>query len=172
MKLQAYADCDEVEFLVNGKSYGKVAPVEYKAFCEVPFEAGIVEVRAIRGGEVVAADRIETAGAPAAIVLTAERAAVAADGMDLAFIHVDLVDAEGKPSIDVPVMLTAKVSGAGKFLAIGSGNPCTQENFTDSRLTFHGSALVCARALRDAGEMLIEVSGDGVKSASITIAVK
>lgn len=172
VKLQAYADCDEIEFIVNGKTCAKAAPVEYKAFCEAPYETGVVEVRAIKGGKVIAVDRIETAGAPAAIKLTAERAAIAADGMDLAYVHVDIVDCEGRPAIEMPVKLTANVTGAGRFLAIGSGNPCTEENFTHSRMSWNGAALVCARAGRECGEMIIEVSGEGIGSAQIKIDVK
>lgn len=172
VKLQAYADCDEVEFLVNGVPQGKVTPVEYKAFLEVPYAPGEVEVRAIRNGEVVAADRIVTSGAPAKIALRAERPTIKANGMDLAYIHVDVLDENGNPSIDTPVNLTASVSGAGKFLAIGSGNPCTEENFTSSRLTWHGAALVCARAGREKGELTITVTSEGVETAEITVTVE
>ena len=68
--------------------------------------------------------------------------------------------------------LTAAVSGAGSFLAIGSGNPCTEENYTDSRITFRGTAMVCTRAAKEAGELTIKITAENLPEASITIKVE
>ena len=111
-------------------------------------------------------------GAPAAIRLTAERSVLAADGMDIAYVHADLVDAEGRVVTGNDMKLIASVSGAGSFLAIGSGNPCTEENFTDSRMTFRGKALVCARAAKKSGELTIKVTAEGLPEAIIAVKVE
>ena len=172
VKVQAYADCDEVEFILNGAVMGREVPVEYKVFKELPYEPGYIEVRAIKAGEVIATDLIETTGAPAAIRLHAEREVIAADGMDLAYVHADIVDAQGRRVTGSDMKLTASVSGAGSFLAIGSGNPCTEENFTDSRITFRGTAMVCARAAKESGNMTIKVTAEGLPEAEITLRVE
>ncbi len=172
VKVQAYADCDEVEFVLNGNVMGREVPVEYKVFKELPYEPGYIEVRAIKGGEVVATDRIETTGAPAAISLRAERSTIAADGMDLAYVHADIVDAQGRRVTGCDMKLTAAVSGAGTFLAFGSGNPCTEENYTDSRITFRGTAMLCARAAKESGELVVKVSAEGLPETSITLKVE
>ena len=172
VKVQAYANCDEVEFVLNGEAMGREVPVEYKVFKELPYQPGYIEVRAIRGGEVVATDKIETTGAPAAIKLYAENPALAADGMDIAYVHAELIDAEGRKVTGDDMKLTASVSGAGAFLAIGSGNPCTEENFTNSRITFRGAAMVCARAAKEAGELTVKVVAEGLPEAEITLKVE
>ena len=172
VKVQAYADCDEVEFVLNGAIMGREAPVEYKVFKELPYEPGYIEVRAIKAGEIVAIDRIETTGAPAAIKLRAERDIIAADGMDLAYVHADIVDAQGRRITGSDMKLTASVSGAGTFLAFGSGNPCTEENYTDSRITFRGTAMVCARAAKESGELTIKVTADDLPEAEVTVRVE
>lgn len=172
VRVQAYADCDEVEFVLNGEVMGREIPVEYKVFRELPYRPGYVEVRAIRGGEVVAVDRIETTGAPVAIKLCAERPVIMADGMDVAYVCAEIVDAQGRRVIGSDVKLTASVSGAGAFMAIGSGNPCTGENFTDSRVTFRGRAMVCARAAKEPGEMTVEVTAEGLPAAKLSITVR
>jgi len=171
VKVQAYADCDEVEFVLNGAVMGREVPVEYKVFKELPYEPGYIEVRAIKAGEVIATDRIETTGAPAAIRLRAERDVIAADGMDLAYVHAYIVDAQGRRVTGSDMKLTASVSGAGSFLAIGSGNPCTEENFTDSRITFRGKAMVCARAAKESGELVVKVTAEGLPEAVLSITV-
>lgn len=172
VKVQAYADCDEVEFVLNGEVMGREIPVEYKAFMELPYRSGYVEVRAIKSGKVVAVDRLETTGAPAAVKLYAERPVIAADGMDVAYVHAELVDAQGRRITGSDVKLAASVSGAGKFLAIGSGNPCTEEDFTDSRVTFRGRAMICARAAREPGELVVKVSAEGLPESTLSISVK
>lgn len=172
VKVQAYADCDEVEFVLNGEVMGREIPVEYKVFKELPYQPGCVEVRAIKNGEVVATDKLTTTGAPAAIRLYAERPAIAADGMDVAYVHAELVDANGLRVTGSDMKLTASVSGAGSFLAIGSGNPCTEENFTDSRITFRGKAMVCARAAKESGELTVKVTAEGLPEATLSIAVE
>ncbi|MDY2602466.1 MAG: glycoside hydrolase family 2 TIM barrel-domain containing protein [Eubacteriales bacterium] len=168
---QAYADCDEVEFYVNGRLAGKAVPVEYKAACEIPYEKGTLEVRAITGGQVVATDRLETTGEPAAIVLTPEMASVSANGMDLIYIRAEVVDAEGRAVTHRDVKLTVEVSGAATFLGIGSGNPCTDEDYTHARNTFRGAALICARAGQAGGDATISVSCEGLPEVKTTVKV-
>ena len=141
-------------------------------FRELPYQPGCVEVRAVRNGEVVAVDRLETTGAPVAVKLYAERPVIAADGMDVAYVHAELVDAQGRRVTGSDVKLTASVSGAGAFLAIGSGNPCTEENFTDSRVTFRGKAMICARAAKEPGELVIEVTSENLPAAKLNITVE
>ena len=68
--------------------------------------------------------------------------------------------------------LTASVTGAGQFIAIGSGNPCTEENFTDSRVTFRGKAMVCARAAKEIGELVVKVTAEGLPEATLSITVE
>lgn len=171
VRLSAYADCDEVAFLVNGTECARVRPAEYRASAEVPYERGAVEAVAYRGGAEIARDRIETAGAPAKIVLAPERARIHADGMDLAFVRVSLADEDGRPVTTVPVRVTASAEG-GTLLAVGSGNPCTQENFCDTRETFDGVAMACVRAPKAPGEILLTVTAEGLEPAQITLSAR
>jgi beta-galactosidase len=173
VKVEAYCDCDEVEFFVNGRSVGKAKSEKLVASLEIPYEPGILEAVAIRNGEPSAKDRLTTSGAPAKIVLTPDRTVISADGLDLCFIHATVLDADNNPVITSEVELSAKVEGAGVLAGFGSGNPCTPENYgTGKRLVFDGRALLCVRAGRSAGDIRIDVSADGLESASITICCK
>ncbi|MBN2046616.1 MAG: DUF4982 domain-containing protein [Anaerolineaceae bacterium] len=169
VKLQAYADCDEVEFILNGESQGKVKPEEFKAFIELPYQPGTVEAVAWKDGKAVASDLLKTACDPTHLILKADRAVVAADGMDLSFITVEVVDSDGVLVVDSPVEIRVSISGAGKLAGLGSGNPCTEENYGTSRQTFNGRALICVRAAREAGEIQVEVSAENLPSAAAVI---
>lgn len=173
VKLSAYADCDEVEFVVNGRSMGKVKPEELKAFLEVPYEPGKVEAIAWRNGEKAASDVLVTAGKPAKLVLQPEKTCIAADGMDLVFVTAAVVDEAGIPVIAQPVEISAQVEGAGKLAGLGSGNPCTEENYgTGKRMTFNGQVLICVRAGKEAGEILVQVNAEGLTGDSVVLQCK
>lgn len=170
VKVQAYADCDEVEFVVNGKSMGKVKPVELKATMEIPYEPGILEAIAWKNGKKVAFDKLQTAGKAAKIVLKPESDVIAADGMDLCFIPVEIVDEKGVLVVEEAVEISVKVEGAGTLAGLGSGNPKTEENYgTGKRYTFDGRALICVRAGRESGAIRVEVSAEGFETSFVEI---
>ena len=92
-----YSNLDEVELFVNGKSQGKqkvphLGHVQWK----VRYEPGAIEARGYKGGKVVLTEKRETTGPAAAIRLTADRTEINADGEDLAFVTVEVLDKEGR----------------------------------------------------------------------------
>lgn len=173
VQLEAYADCDSVDFYVNGKKCAS-APIEkLKAFATVAYEPGTVEAVAIKDGAEIARTQLKTAGKAVRIALTADRPEFSADGMDLCFVKAQLVDADGVPVVNAPVELTANVSGAGTLAGFGSGNPCTTEDYgTGRRMTFDGSALIAVRAGRSAGTIELAVTASGLPAAIINLTTK
>ena len=170
VKAEAYADCDEVEFLVNGKSFGRTKVEKLKAFMEVPYTPGKLAAVAWKDGRAIAGDEIETAGPAAEIRLTADREILRADGMDLCFIKAELLDDNGVLAVSRPFDLTASVSGAGRLAGFGSGNPKTTEDYgTGRRRTFDGRALLAVRADRTPGDIHIAVVSDTLPAAQISI---
>lgn len=166
IQLDAYADCDEVEFFINGKSVGKAKPDKLTASITIPYERGRVEAVAIRGGKECARTCLVTTGAPAKLVLEADRAEICADGMDLSFIKAYVTDAEGNPICTNDIEISAEVSGAGRLAGLGSGNPCTAENYgTGKRFTYDGRALICVRAGSEAGKISVKAGAGDIKAA-------
>jgi len=168
-----YSDADEVEFICNGKSMGRSKVVRLTADCIFPYEPGVLEAVGYKDGAEYCRDRIETTGAPVSIRLYAEKGGIAADGMDLAYVWAELTDAEGRRVYNADCELNVSVSGAGTLLGLGSGNPCTAENYgTGRRVTFRGRALAVVRAAREPGEAEVCVTTPGLPSEKIVIAVK
>lgn len=163
VKLDAYADCDEVEFRINDKSLGRVKPERYIASLEIPYEKGTLIAIAYQDGEEIARDSLETTGKPAEIKIIPEKKQVAADGMDLAYVRIEIRDADGRLVTAHAVEVSVEVSGAGKLAGLGSGNPCTEENYgTGKRQTWNGSVLAAIRAAKTAGDIVISVAADGM----------
>ena len=173
VRAAAYSDADEVEFLCNGKSMGRCPVVRLSAECIFPYEPGVVEAIGYKNGEEYCRDRIETTGEPVGVRLFAEKEAMGADGMDLGYVWAEFVDSEGRRVYNADIELNVSVSGAGTLLGLGSGNPCTAENYgTGRRFTFRGRALAVIRAAREAGEVEICVSTPGLPSAKLVLCVK
>jgi beta-galactosidase len=175
-KVVVFSENEDVELFVNGRSYGR-KPVsratEYKAVFYARYEPGELKAVGYVGGKPVSQWTLETAGPPAAIRLSVDRAKIAADGDDLAYVTVELVDAKGHPTYmpDADRLLTFKVDGAGVLAGVGNGNPTALESFqSGKRSTFRGRAVAVIRAGHKPGPIRMEVGGEGLPSAVVTVA--
>lgn len=170
--IEAYADCDEVEFILNGESMGKISVDRLTARFSLPYWPGTLKAVAWKNNIAVAEDTLLTAGASARIELTPDRNTVKADGMDLCFVTIRLVDENGTVVPADEIELLAAVEG-GVLAGLGSGNPCTDENYgTGKRRLWKGQVLACLRAPEHAGEMVLTVSVEGLPEAKLSIACK
>ncbi|HEU5019167.1 MAG TPA: glycoside hydrolase family 2 TIM barrel-domain containing protein [Pseudolabrys sp.] len=174
-KIVVFSEDDEVELFLNGRSLGR-KPVskatEYRAVFYARFEPGELKAVGYVDGKPVSQWTLQTAGPPAAIHLRVDRARINADGDDLAYVTVELVDAKGRPTYmpesDRP--LTFKVEGAGVLAGVGNGDPTALESFqSGKRSTFHGRAVAVVRAGRRPGAIRIEVFGAGLTPATVTV---
>ena len=166
---EAYGDFDEVEFILNGKSLGKVPVKRLIAGLVTRYQPGSLKAVGYKNGIATAEDLLTTAGAPSRIELTADRCTLRADGTDLSFVTARITDDRG---ITVPaddIALQAEVTG-GILQGFGSGNPCTDENFgTGKRRVWNGLALLCLRAPLDPGTIRLTVKGERLPAETITV---
>lgn len=100
VEVNIYADADEVELLLNGRSLGRkpcTEAQEYLAVFRFAYEPGTLEAVSYKNGVETGRDTLATASKTAALRLTADRPAIAADGKDLCFVQIQCVDAAGNP---------------------------------------------------------------------------
>ena len=138
---------------------------------DVTYQPGEIKVVAYDAdGKAVAEKVIRTAGKASAIRLTPDREVLKADGEDLCYVNVSLVDKDGNP---VPVdsrLVKVKVTGAGSFKAIANGDPTCLEPFQQPQMhLFSGQLTVLVQAATQPGDITVEVSGKGVKKAIMKI---
>ena len=141
---------------------------------EVTYQPGELKVVAYDADGNVAEEKVvRTAGRPAAIKLTPDREMLAADGEDLCYLNVSLIDKDGNP---VPMdnrLVNVKVSGAGSFKAIANGDPTCLESFQQPQMhLFSGQLTVLIQSSEEAGEIVVEVSGKGVRKATVKLQTK
>lgn len=166
-----YNNADEVELFVNGKSQGIRSKTDdcLHTVWRTVFEPGIVEVVARKDGKQVGSKTIQTAGEPAQIRLTVDRYGESASEDALAFVTVEIADAEGNLCPNADNLVHFDVSGSAFIAGVDNGNPVSMERFKDDkRKAFNGKCLVVLEA-SEAGRAQLKVTSEGLKDSEISI---
>lgn len=165
-----YTNAASVELLVNDKSWGirqndtvQISRRNILCWEEVPFgEGGSLEAIARdKDGKEVARHRIETAGKAVALKVEIETPEQwKADGMDLQYIRVTAVDRKGRPAPTYHELLTVKVEGSARLLALDNGDHYTSDLFYDvtSKQMHQGRMQLILRSQRKAGEVKLKIT--------------
>lgn len=176
-----YTNYSSAELFVNGKSYGKQTKnnqtVENRyrlMWHDVVYEPGEVKVIAYdRNGKATAEKVIRTAGKPHRIELSTPHHTLNADGKDLAYVTLRIVDKDGNLCPTDGRLVNFNVKGAGRYRASANGDPTCLDLFHLPRMhAFNGMLTVILQASKEAGTMELKASAKGLKSGSIQIDVK
>lgn len=170
-----YNNADEIELFVNGESQGvrHPEPGKYHSSWRVTYHPGSILAVTRKDGKEVARQEIRTASEPHSIRLTPDRNVINADGKDLSYITVEILDADGNlcPLADNEV--TFKVDGAGFNAGVDNGSPTSLERFKDDkRKAFYGKALLIVENNGKKGNISVEATSPGLETAKTTIQAK
>jgi beta-galactosidase len=171
--VEIYANCEEVELFLDGRSLGRVPCAQeqkFRAMFEVVYQPGTLKAVGYRAGQPVTEKVLSTTGEPAQIRLTADRKEISADGLDLSFITVEVLDSQGRlhPAAKNDIFFT--IRGAGSILSVGSSNPVSEEAYVGNQRKVHrGRALLVVRAEQEPGEIKLSAQADGLEGAEIVI---
>ena len=168
INVEVYTKEPEVTIYLNNKEIGRKAvnrTTEYKAVFTIPYQPGTL--RAEAGGKKVV---LETAGTPAKLKLTADRRSITADGQDLAFITIEVIDRQGHVCPEAAIPCQVSVSGSGSLLAASSADLMDTEPYTSSRVTtWKGRAIIVVRSAFKTGQAKVSVKST-LPTATISIA--
>ncbi len=167
-----YNQADEVELFVNGKSCGtsKKTTDRLHAQWRVKYEPGEVMAVARRNGQVVRSQIIKTAGRPAQIRLTPDRNVITADGRDLSFVTVEILDRDGNLCPNASDLVQFAVEGNVTIAGVDNGSPISLERFKDTkRRAFYGKCLVVLQNNGTSGSATLRATADGLKEAKVEI---
>jgi len=128
IEVRALSNCEEVELFLNGRSLGRqVMPRNSHLTWMVKYEPGTLSAKGYNDGKVVAETRVETTGDPAAVQLTPVRSAIHADGEDVSVFTVSVADARGRIVPVATNLIHFELSGPGKIIGVGNGDPSCHE---------------------------------------------
>ena len=164
-----HSNCDEVELFLNGKSLGrkKMPHLEHLEW-NVNYQPGSLVAKGYYNHKVIASDRVETTGAPAAIVVSTDRTQLVADGEDVSMVAVKVVDAKGRVVPYASNLIKFSVTGVGTVAGVGNGDPsCHEADKADHRSAFHGLCMVLVGANNTQGAIHLRVTSPGLKAAKL-----
>lgn len=191
-----YTNYPSAELFINGKSQGvrtkdlsvgiegSYTAEAQKSFerqkryrlmwMDTKYEPGTVKVVAYdKDGNAVAEKEIRTAGKPHRLVLEADRNVISADGKDLSFITVSVVDRNGNPCPNVNELVKFNVKGAGSYRAGANGDPSSLDLFHLPQMhLFNGKLVAIVESSETPGTITLEANAKGLRKGSIKIQTK
>lgn len=173
--VHVYSSGDEAELFLNGRSLGrkKRGPLEYRFVWEsVTYAPGELRVVAYKGGAKWAEAVRKTTGPAAKLALAPDRAVVRADGTDLAFVTLSIVDADGLVVPRTRNHVRFSLRGPGEIVATDNGDATSHVSFQSrERAAFNGLALVIVRPRAgEPGTLVLRAESDGLESVEARIA--
>ena len=175
-----YTSWPSAELFVNGKSQGRIVKNadtrldRYRLrWNNVKYEPGEIKVVAYDYDGTPKGEKIiRTAGAPARIVLKADRNSISSKGEDLSFVTVSVVDKDGNPCPTATNKMKFNVSGAAKFRAACNGDATSLVAFNSTEMPlFSGELVVVVEGLKR-GAATLSISADGLTTATLPITVE
>ena len=191
-----YTNYPTAELFINGKSQGKrtkdlsvtvhnsgdsLSTAQFKRqqryrlmWMDTRYEPGTVKVVAYdEQGNAVAEKEMKTAGNPYRIELIADRPTIAADGRDLSFVTVRVVDKEGNLCPNASNQISFKVKGKGYYRAGANGDPTSLESFQEPHMkVFSGMMTAIVASTEEPGKITLEATAKGLKKATLIIESK
>ena len=173
LEVSVYSSCEEVELFLNNKSLGRKKTnrsTEFKAIWVVPYQAGELKTIGYTGKKQVNTAFLRTANEASQIKLTADRNEIKANGQDLSYIMVELLDEKGVRNPKAENLLKFEIEGPGKIIAVGNANPMsTESNQASERKAWQGRCLVIIKSEHQQGKITLKATSGSLKQAGIVI---
>ena len=167
----AYTNFDRVELFLNDKSLGLQENSDdvYHLSWRVTYEPGTIKAVGEKDGVTLTRD-IHTAGDPAVIALSADRSSIKADGRDLSFVTVSILDKKGRLVPHADNLVTFDISGPGFIAGVDNGSQISHEPFkANYRKAFNGLCLAVVQSSGEKGTISLSAISEGLQSAHINV---
>ena len=161
-----------MELYLNGKSVGikKKTGDDLHVMWRLKFEPGALKAVSRKNGRVVLTREIRTAGKAAKIELTADRKTIKADGKDLSFITVKILDKDGNLVPDAANLVSFKINGGAFIASVDNGDEVSHDPFkANYRKAFNGLALAIIQAKEKAGTVTFTATSTGLQPATVIL---
>ncbi|MDU6352613.1 MAG: DUF4982 domain-containing protein, partial [Streptococcus mitis] len=193
--VRVYSNASSVELFLNGKSQGRKTFQEKwtsdgrkyqegegsgQLYLEwrLPYQPG--ELHAVAydcQGQLVAEDRVVTAGKLAKIGLHAEKTQLKPDGQDLLYLYFDVLDKDGNWVPSASNQLHFEIEGPARIVGVDNGRQASRERYKAQkngrfkRKAFHGRGVLLVQSLEQVGQVRVKASGRGLEPASFDLLV-
>lgn len=176
MQVHVYTSYDAVRLVQNGKIIGEqnVSPqTKLTATFTINYQPGTLKAIGLRNNKAVDSVILQTSDKAAKIRLTADRSLIKNNRNDLAYVTVEIVDADGRliPGASIPLQFS--IEGNGEIAATASASPNDMQSFQKpEHRTFRGKCLVIVRPKGNGGKIILQAKGGGLAEGQIVIEAK
>ena len=169
IKVFAYTSCEEVELILNGKTFSRDRVERYThAEWQVPYEPGVLECVGYIGGKRAAYDCVKTSGKAVALKLHLDNAGdITANGEDIAMITCTCVDENGVEVPNAAPTVSFNCNTLGSVVGTGSDNTDHVPVTSTVRKMYAGAIGVAVKVGKEHGELKVFAESDGLDSAVI-----
>jgi len=170
-----YNHADEVELYLNGVSLGKRTKQgdDMHVVWRVKYEPGTLKAVSRKAGKEVLIREIKTAGAPVSIRLTPDRSTIKADGKDLSFVTVELLDKDGNVCPLANQLVKFSVEGAGAIVGTDNGDQNEHSSLKKpDRKLFYGKCLAIVQGTSKPGVITLKATVNGFPNQTLLITTK
>jgi len=173
MTVDVYSKDPRVRLYLNDRFIGEQPcsdTGEYKVRFDLPYSAGRLKAVGIDSAGREDSVILQTAARPSAIRLIADRKQLKADGQDLSYIGIEVVDAQGRIDPNADNRLFFQIEGPGTLAGVANADMQDSESYAgSSRKAWHGRALVVVRTGHAAGKITLRVSAQGLQTGMVTL---
>lgn len=173
VQVEVYSRYPMVRLYLNDKLIDERSVTEaqeYKAVFTVRYAPGVLRAAGVVDGKEMESVTLKSAGKASRIRLVADRQEISADGQDLSYIMVEIVDEKGNPQPQATNQLQFSITGPGTIAGLDNANLKDPDLYTGSaRRAWNGRALAVLRSTRKAGNIRLTVSSPGLPDATIVV---
>jgi beta-galactosidase len=172
--IRIYSNAPKTELFVNDKSMG-IFEIDHEhgeqlsGEWQIPYHKGTIKAVAYdEEGNIVATDIQSSFGDPAKIILNPNKTEMKADGEDIIFVEITMVDHDGIFVSNAKNRVEVEVSGAGRLIGLDNGDSTDYDQYKGtSRKLFSGKLLAIVASKQDAGEISFKVSSRGLEDQKL-----
>ena len=174
--IRVCSNAPQIELFFNGVSQGayaidRLSGTGYGHHWKFPYITGVLTAHAYdENGRVIATDSQSSFADTAALVLTADKTEMKADGSDLIFVSIQAADAQGNPVQNANNRLTISVAGAGRLVGLDNGDSTDRDSYKgDSKRLFSGKLLAIIQADDTHGPIVVTAASRGIPTAGLQL---
>jgi Beta-galactosidase/beta-glucuronidase len=171
--VEVYSKYPRVRLYRNDKLVGEQATTteqQFKATFTVPYTTGVLKAVGVENGKEVESTILKTAGEAATIKLIADRKGISANGQDLTFVTVEIMDKNGVQQPNANNRLMFKVEGEGTIAGVGNADVRDTDPYVgNTRKAWKGRAQVVIKSTHKVGVVKLVVSSPGLTEAYVLI---
>lgn len=167
-----YNDADRVELFLNGKSLGSRSKEgdAMHVMWRVPYHPGTLKAISYKGNKVVLTKEIHTAGTAAKMILEPDRRHIHADGKDLSFVTIKIVDKNGNLIPHADNLIHFKINGDGFIAGMDNGDEIDHESFKgDQHKAYNGLCLAVIQSNGKKGKITLTATSEGMPEVTTVI---